>query len=159
MRDLGTPVYSRRLFEETLRAFPDRASVFVVRQSGVACAAGVSVRFRDVVLVPWASSLREYRALCPNMLLYWTMLEHAVSNGATTFDFGRSSPGSGTHAFKVQWGASATPLHWEYALLTARAVPDQGPSNSRFRTAIGLWKHLPQWVANSMGPALASHLP
>ena len=159
MRDLGTPVYSRRLFEETLRAFPDRANVFVVRRSGVALAAGVSVRFRDVTLVPWASSLREYRALCPNMLLYWAMLEHAVANGARVFDFGRSSPGSGTHIFKLQWGATAAPLHWEYILLTARDLPDQGPSNSRFRTAIGIWKHLPQWVANSMGPAVASHLP
>jgi FemAB-related protein (PEP-CTERM system-associated) len=159
MRDLGTPVYSRRLFEETLRQFSDRVTVFVVRRSGVALAAGISVRFRDVALVPWASSLREYRALCPNMLLYWDMLDHAVSNGARVFDFGRSSPGSGTHAFKLQWGASAVPLHWEYVLLKARVLPDQGPSNSRFRTAIGIWKHLPQWVANSMGPAVASHLP
>ena len=159
MRDLGTPVYSRRLFEETLRLFPDRARVFVVRRGQLAVAAGVDVRFRDVTLVPWASSLREYRALCPNMLLYWSMLEQAISDGARTFDFGRSTPGAGTHSFKIQWGATAVPLNWEYVLLSTHGLPDQGPSNSKFQAAIGIWKHLPQWVANSMGPAVASHLP
>jgi FemAB-related protein (PEP-CTERM system-associated) len=159
MRDLGTPVYSRRLFEETLRLFPDIARVFVVRRGAQPIAAGVDLTFRETTLVPWASSLREFRALCPNMLLYWTMLERAVTDGARTFDFGRSSPGSGTHSFKLQWGATAAPLHWEYVLLSSHGLPDQGPSNSRFQTAIGIWKHLPQWIADSMGPAVASHLP
>ena len=31
MRDLGTPVYSRRLFEEVFAQFPDRARIFLVR--------------------------------------------------------------------------------------------------------------------------------
>lgn len=159
MRDLGTPVYSRRLFDETLRHFPDRAKVFVVRLGHDPLAAGITMAFGRTVIVPWASSLREYRHLCPNMLLYWTMLEQAIAGGATTFDFGRSSPGAGTHQFKLQWGGLETPLHWEYVLLSARALPDQGPSNSRFHTAIGLWKRLPEWIANSVGPAVANHLP
>jgi FemAB-related protein (PEP-CTERM system-associated) len=158
MRDLGTPVYSRRLFEETLRLFPDRARVFVVRKDRTPVAAGLDVSFRGVTLVPWASSLRDYRALCPNMLLYWSMLEQAVAAGATTFDFGRSSPGAGTHAFKVQWGAEAVPLNWEYVLLAGDAVPDQGPANPRFQTAIELWKKLPLSVAGRVGPVLARHL-
>jgi FemAB-related protein (PEP-CTERM system-associated) len=159
MRDLGTPVYSRRLFDETLRCFPDRARVFVVTHGGRAIAGSVTIRFRDTVLVPWASSLREFRHLCPNMLVYWAMLEDAIAGGAHTFDFGRSSPGGGTHHFKTQWGARETPLHWEYVLISRDAPPNQGPSNPRFTRAVNTWKSLPLWLANRLGPPLARQLP
>jgi FemAB-related protein (PEP-CTERM system-associated) len=158
MRDLGTPVYSRRLFEETLRRFPDQARVVLVRKDGRALAGGLCLRFRDTVLVPWASSLRAFRHLCPNMLLYWAMIEAAIESGARTFDFGRSSPGAGTHQFKLQWGAIETPLHWEYVLLSRAKVPDHGPANPRFQAAIEIWRRLPLGVAGRLGPLVARHL-
>ncbi len=159
MRDLGTPVYPKSLFEATMRAFADRARVFVVRHDSRPIAAGVSIGFRQTVLNPWASSLREFRQLCPNMLLYWAMLEQAVADGVTTFDFGRSSPGGGTHQFKLQWGAVERPLCWEYVLLSPSEPPDQGPSNARFDLAIALWQRLPVGLANLIGPVIARSLP
>ena len=64
------------------------------------------------MIVPWASSLREYFSLCPNNLLYWEMIRWGCKNGYQRFDFGRSSPDSGTYRFKKQWGAKeeAAPL-------------------------------------------------
>jgi FemAB-related protein (PEP-CTERM system-associated) len=159
MRDLGTPVYSTRLFFETLRAFPDAARVHVVRHQGVPIAGAVSVHFRDTILVPWASALREYRHLCPNMLLYWHMLEGAIEAGARTFDFGRSSVGGGTHQFKQQWGARESILHWEYALLRNGEIPDHGPQSRKFGAAVETWKRLPLWLANRVGPAIVRHIP
>lgn len=159
MRDLGTPVYSKRLFERTLGQFPDRARVYLVRREGRTLAAGIAIRFRDTVLVPWASSLREFRHLCPNMLLYWAMLEDAVGTGARTFDFGRSSPGSGPQQFKRQWGASEAPLHWEYIVMGDRALPDHSPSSPKFRAAVAVWSRLPLWLANAAGPLVVRSIP
>ena len=159
MRDLGTPVYPRRLFDQTLALFPDRTRVFLVQQGGRTLAGGISIQFRDTILVPWASSLREFRHLCPNMLLYWTMLEDAVGRGATMFDFGRSSADGSTVPFKLQWGAESTPLHWEYVMLSGGAIPNQGPSSPRFHTAVQLWKRLPYRFATEVGPLIARHLP
>ena len=159
MRDLGTPVYAKRLFSETLRLFPDAAQVYTVRSGNITVASAIAIRHGDTVLVPWASSLREYRQQCPNMLLYWTMLERASTTGARVFDFGRSSPDSGTHHFKVQWGAQATPLHWEYVLLRGQMPPDQGPSNPKFGAAIRTWKRLPLWATNRFGPLLVRNIP
>ena len=159
MRDLGTPVYSKRLFSETLRLFPTEARVSVVRLAEAPVAASITLRHRDTVLVPWASSLREYRQHCPNMLLYWTMLETAALGGARVFDFGRSSPDSGTHHFKLQWGAAAQPLHWEYVLLTRATAPDQGPQNPKFGRMIDAWKRLPVSVANALGPFIVRNIP
>jgi FemAB-related protein (PEP-CTERM system-associated) len=159
MRDLGTPVYAKQLFSETLRLFPGAAQVYTVRSGNITVAGAIAIRHGDTVLVPWASSLREYRHQCPNMLLYWTMLERASTTGARVFDFGRSSPDSGTHHFKVQWGAQATPLHWEYVLLRGQMPPDQGPSNPKFGVAIRAWKRLPLWATNRFGPLLVRNIP
>ena len=55
--------------------------------------------------VPWASAMRPYNQLCPNVLLYWEMLKFAIQERIAEFDFGRSTPLEGTYQFKEQWGA------------------------------------------------------
>jgi FemAB-related protein (PEP-CTERM system-associated) len=158
MRDLGTPVYSRRLFETVLATFPDRAQVVVVRLDSRAVAAAVTWRWRDRVEVPWASSLREFNSLAPNNLLYWTILQAAIDNGATSMDFGRSTPNEGTFHFKRQWGAEPMQLYWEYDLATAE-LPDQSPKNRRFALAVEVWRRLPVAVANTAGPWIVRSIP
>jgi serine/alanine adding enzyme len=152
MRDLGTPVYSRRLFEEVLRAFPERSALHVVRLDGRPVAAGLTFRTAGTVEVPWASSIRDYNSLCPNHLLYWSAIEAAVDRGCDTLDFGRSTPGEGTFKFKEQWGAQPVPLHWEYRLLDGAELPNLSPSNPKYRLMIETWKRLPLPIATRLGP-------
>lgn len=159
MRDLGTPVLSKRMFAEVLRRFPGRAAVFLVRHKGQPIAASLPIAHRDTFEVPWASSLKEFRQLCPNMLLYWTMIEAAITRGCTVFDFGRSTPDAGTYHFKLQWGAVPRKLHWEYALLAGRSIPDQGPTNPRFKAAIAAWTKLPLWMTVAFGPSIVRNIP
>ena len=159
MRDLGTPVYPRRLFELTLWTFRDTARVFVVEKGETVVAAGVVLIHRDVAAVPWASSLREYRALSPNNLLYWRMIEHAVASGCRTFDFGRSTPGEGTYQFKEQWGAQPFPLYWEYQMLDGGTPPELNPGNPKFKAAIAAWKRLPVPVTAWLGPRIVRSIP
>jgi FemAB-related protein (PEP-CTERM system-associated) len=158
MRDLGTPVYSRRFFAAILSAFPDTTRVFVVRLGNLPIAAAITVQWRDSIEVPWASSLRTYSDKSPNMLLYWTMLKTAIGAGARRFDFGRSTPDEGTFHFKRQWGALPQPLVWEYAGLEGEP-PDQSPKNPKFRLAIALWQRLPLAVANRIGPIVVRNIP
>lgn len=159
MRDLGTPVYARRFFEEVLAAFPDRTRIVVVRREGVAVAAGLVFRTGARVEVPWASSLREFNSLCPNHALYWHVMQSALAAGCELLDFGRSTPDEGTFRFKQQWGAEARPLHWEYPWLADGRLPDQGPTNPKFQAAIAIWKRCPLWFTNAMGPRIVRAIP
>lgn len=159
MRDLGTPVYARRFFAEILQAFPDRAHVLIVRLRGEPVAAGVTFRTRDMLEVPWAASVREHNALCPNHLLYWTAIQSAQADGCRVLDFGRSTPYEGTFHFKRQWGAEPVPLHWEYPWIERGGIPDQGPTNPKFRAAIALWKRCPLWLTNRVGPHIVRAIP
>lgn len=158
MRDLGTPVYARRFFDEILHAFPDEARVFVVRHGRRPVAASITLTDRGTTEVPWASSLREMNDKAPNMLLYWAMLRLAIDRGSRRFDFGRSSPGAGTYRFKEQWGARPVPLVWEYAGLSGE-LPDLSPANPKYRLAIAVWQRLPLSITKVVGPHLVRHLP
>jgi serine/alanine adding enzyme len=159
MRDLGTPVYPRKFFAAVLAAFADRTRLIVVRLKDTAVAAGLTYRTGDTVEIPWASSIRDYNPLCPNHLLYWHAIETALAEDVRMFDFGRSTPGEGTFKFKEQWGARPVQLHWEYWLASGDALPDQSPKNPKFRVAIESWKHLPLWLANTLGPGIVRGIP
>jgi serine/alanine adding enzyme len=159
MRDLGTPVYARRFFAEIVAAFPERARIHVVSLKTTPIAAGFTFETRGTVEIPWASSVRDFNALCPNHLLYWSILADAGDRECATFDFGRSTPNEGTYKFKEQWGAQPVPLHWEYGLLDGATLPDTGPTNPKFQLAVSAWKKLPLAVATRVGPFIVRAIP
>jgi FemAB-related protein (PEP-CTERM system-associated) len=159
MRDLGTPVYSERVFAEVLRAFPGRAHLHIVRLNGMAIAGALTFRTGGTTEVPWASSVRDYNSLCPNHLLYWGIIEAAAAGGGATLDFGRSTPDEGTFKFKQQWGARPVPLHWEYPLVADGFVPNASPANPKYRVAIEVWKKLPLSIATRFGPRIVRSIP
>ena len=159
MRDLGTPVYSKDFFREILTALPDRAKIVLVEAGSGTAAAGLVLSHRGTLEVPWASSRREYLAQCPNILLYWRIIQFAIEQGLATLDFGRSTPNEGTFRFKRQWGAEPHPLYWEYRLIAGGAPMDLSPKNPKFNSAIAVWKRLPLAVTNTIGPHIVRSIP
>ena len=111
-----------------LATFPDRARVFCVRFEGRPVAASITHWRGGTIEVPWASAIRDFNTLCPNVLLYWHMLSFAIAGGFHTFDLGRSTPGEGTFLFKKQWGAEPQELVWEY-WTGGRSMPALNPAN------------------------------
>lgn len=159
MRYLGTPVYDRNLFKTILTTFSKETRICTVLKAGKPVAAGFIVGYKDTVEMPWASSLREYNHLSPNMMLYWTVLSYAADNGFKKFDFGRSTPHEGTYQFKMQWGAQPVRLYWHYWLSRGNALPEINPKNPRYRYFIKIWQHLPLWLTNLMGPKIVRNIP
>lgn len=159
MRDLGTPVYPLAMFDAILTAFPQAASIVVVRFEGRPAAAGFVMGYRERLEIPWAASRRELNRVGFNMLLYWEILKFAIEQRYAIFDFGRSSREGGTHQFKKQWGACETPIHWHYWLAAGREMPNLTPKNAKFGFAINVWKKMPVAIANRIGPWLVGNLP
>jgi FemAB-related protein (PEP-CTERM system-associated) len=159
MRDLGTPVYSRKFFSSILQHFPKTSWICTVFFKGRPVAAGFLFGFRETLEIPWASSLRRYNNLAANMLLYWSVLEFAIKQGYKKFDFGRSTPDEGTYKFKEQWGAQPVPLHWQYWLANGKPIPDLSPKNAKYQLAINVWQKLPLFVTRLVGPAIVRNIP
>lgn len=158
-RDLGVPVYPLKWFRGVLETFPDLTRVFVVRAGGKAIAAAIVIGFNGRLEVPWAASRRAADRFGVNMYLYWNMLKYAEEEGFSVFDFGRSTEGSGTWRFKKQWGAEPVPLYWHYWLRDQGELPQLNPANPKYRTAVALWRKLPLWMANRLGPRIVRNLP
>lgn len=155
MRDLGTPVLPRRFFEAAAAAFPQEFLVACVYRGSVPVAAGAGLLYNGEFEITWASSLRAHNRDAPNMLLYWAFMEHVITRGATTFNFGRCTPGEGTHRFKLQWGGESVPLHW---IIMPEDDENGGPGRVA-RLGSAVWQRLPVGVANALGPAVARQLP
>lgn len=159
MRDLGTPVYAMGFFQDMARTFPKSTHVAVVRLHGKPVSAAFLISFKDTLEIPWAASVRKFDRLGMNMFMYHSLLQYAVLNNYHYFDFGRSTRGESTWRFKKQWGAEERALHWHFM---ARGVPfDPGPGNAsaKFEIAVAVWKHLPLWLTNRIGPIIARQLP
>lgn len=159
MRDLGTPVLPRRFFQAIQAEFGEQVLFFVVRTAeGRTVAASCCMRRAEEMEVTWASSLREFNHLSPNMLLYSSMMEEAIRRGVRLFNFGRSSPGAATHRFKAQWGGHDVPLPWAF-WSRDEAAGTPSADSAKFRLATAMWSRLPLAVANRLGPVLARQLP
>ena len=156
MRDLGTPVYPRRFFEELAATFPELTFGAVYHQ-GRPVGAGAGFTWRDEFEITWASCIRDYNSLSPNMLLYWSFMEEMIGRGIRVFNFGRSSPGTSTHRFKCQWRGRDVPLPWLEWSARERRV-ETSPSLAA-RGVSAAWQKLPLPLANRLGPSIARRLP
>jgi FemAB-related protein (PEP-CTERM system-associated) len=158
MRDLGSPVHSKQFIHQVLLNFPTRARIFIVYGNGVPMACSMTLGSNGVLCNPWASALRRYSQLAPNMLLYWAMLEYACEQGYQKFDFGRSTVDEGTYRFKEQWGAKPMPLYW-YRFGREGQVGSGTSTNGRMMSrASEYWKRLPVPVSRVLGPKIRQYI-
>lgn len=158
MRDLGSPVHSKKLLELVLQNFSENSKLIVIYKANQPLAGSLVFGFRTILENPWASAIKEFSRLSPNMLLYWTMLQYACERGFTAFDFGRSSIDQGTYKFKEQWGAEPTPLHWHLFVLKGYPVAEEGSEKTKFGKAIEYWKRLPVFTTRLIGPYIRKHI-
>jgi FemAB-related protein (PEP-CTERM system-associated) len=159
MRDLGTPVYAKDFFRNVLHEFPETTRIVAVAYQGKIIAAGIATWFRDTLEIPWASSISDYKSMCPNNMLYWEAIKLAIGKGFTRLDFGRSTPEEGTFNFKKQWGAEPIQLNWQYLLPEGSSLPELNPKNPKFEMAIRVWQKLPLPVTRILGPHIVKNIP
>jgi FemAB-related protein (PEP-CTERM system-associated) len=155
MRDLGSPVHSKCFFANILRVFPDNTGIVLVRDSNNnGIGAGLYFRYRDILSLPWVSSLRNTFKLNPNIILYWELMKKGCQTNARIFDFGRSTIHSGTYEYKRQWGAAPVQLYWYYHNDKSKGLDSIDSESRKNRMMISAWKRLPLSFANIIGPRL-----
>ncbi len=154
VRNLGTPVFSKSYFRILREEFRTSSDIITVTRSGRAVASVLNFYFRDEVLPFYGGGTRTARALAGNDFMYWEVMRRACERGYRTFDFGRSKIGTGSYAFKHNWGFEPAPLAYQFRLRVGRSMPDLNPLNPSFGMLIAAWKQLPLAVANRLGPLI-----
>ncbi len=155
----GTPAMPRRYFEALLQEFGSDCEVLTVTDSGDTPLSSVmSFYFRDEVLPYYAGDAEAARDLAANDFKYWELMRRACARGLKVFDYGRSKQGTGSYAFKKNWGFEPTPLTYEYRLYKRDAVPQNNPSNAKYQLLIKTWRRMPLAWANWLGPFIVRNL-
>lgn len=154
VRNLGTPVFPRRLFRAVLEEFGDDADILVVSKDRRPLSTVLSLYLNGTVYPYWGGGTAEARGARANELLYFELMKHAAERSCTRFDFGRSKFGTGAFAFKKNWGFEPQPL--VYA--SWGKVRETNPLSPKYRFKIAAWKKLPLWAANIAGPVIAKGL-
>lgn len=163
MHRLGSPVHSLRWFEALKTAYGEEMVIGLVRHGDDIIGAGIVLLNGQRASIPWASTDVAFNRLAPNMLLYWSLLEYAADRGYRVFDFGRSTPGEGTWRFKKQWGARSHALEWvSISCADSQSVPEDkrpdAPHGRGRAWAEWIWKRMPLWLANLLGPRLRRYV-
>lgn len=158
VRNLGTPVFSRKYFRLLSEEFGEDAEILVVEDGGTPIAAVLSFYFRDQVLPYYGGGTPAARSRAGNDIMYWEVMKRAADKGCRVFDFGRSKEGTGAYSFKKNWGFAPTPLAYEFKLRVGDTIPDVNPLNPKYRLMIETWKQLPLPIANLIGPWVVRNL-
>jgi len=158
MRDLGTPVLPRKFFSNIAQEFPQNMLVFLVFHANKVIGGKIVLLFKDTIYFIYHSSMREYAKLAPNNLLYWRAIEYACQHGYAICNMGRSTKDSGPYNFKKQWGGEPRQLYWQY-YVNQGELPNLSPANPKFSVAINVWKRLPVWLTQLVGPIIARNIP
>ena len=149
----GTPAMPKRYFQALRDEFGADCDVLTVTTpDGRALSSVLSFYFRDEVLPYYAGDDESARDLAANDFKYWELMRRACARGLRLFDYGRSKQGTGSYAFKKNWGFEPEPLHYEYCLYKRDAIPQNNPANAKYRLLIEAWKRMPISMANRLGP-------
>ena len=158
VRNLGTPVFSKRYFKTLRQVFGDDCRVLSVYQGPARLAGVMSFYFRNEVLPYYGGGVAAARDLKANDFMYWELMRRSCEAGVGLFDYGRSKRGTGSYRFKKHWGFEEESLHYQYYLVKAKTVPNLSPSNPKYRFFINVWRRLPLWLSQLLGPYVSRSL-
>jgi len=158
LRNLGTPVHGMNFYRQIKQSFGDAVEISTVNgPQGPVCGL-MSFYFKDRVMPYYGGAKPEARALHAYDYMYWALMRRAAERGVQMFDFGRSKTATGAYDYKKYWGFEPSPLHYQYHLIKAEALPDNSPNNPKYQRKIRLWQRLPLPVANRIGPWIARQI-
>lgn len=158
VRNLGTPVFPRQLFEAALDGFGADAEIILVSKEGRPLAAMLNFAFKDSYQPFWGGGTAVAKAWRANDLVYFETMRRGIERGCGRADFGRSKLGTGPWARKRIWGFAETPLVYGIRTASGSAPREINPLSPRYRLRVAAWRRLPLWLANRLGPPIARGL-
>jgi FemAB-related protein (PEP-CTERM system-associated) len=154
VRNLGTPVFPRALFETALDDFGDEADIVIVWKDGRPLATMLNFYFAGACQPFWGGGTASGRQWRANDLVYYEVMRRAIERGCARADFGRSKIGTGPWQRKRIWGFDERPL--VYSVRGGRR--EVNPLSPKYRARVAAWQRLPLWLANRLGPPIARGL-
>lgn len=160
MKQLGSPAPALKFFEGFFRHLPNDTFLLTVLDNTTGKVIGGMLLLKSgcnsTLYYPYGANLAEYNRRYVNNFMYWEAARFGIRAGLKYLDLGRSPAGSGTYSFKTQWGAKPEPLTYLFHGTKERAPGP--PDREKLRFFIGLWKVVPAFITDRVGPILIKYL-
>lgn len=155
MHELGSPYHAKTYLRKMAKYLGNALEFAVTYDSrGKITGGGVFIYQDKTIFNLHANILHFARSSYAGEFLYWSVIEHAIQKGFSTFDLGRSLIGSGNDIFKSKWAPQKKLLSYWYWLAKGNEVPSLNQKSPKFQFAIAVWKRLPSFVVRLIGPYL-----
>lgn len=153
MHELGSPYHAKNYLRKMAEHLGDTLEFAVMYDSrGKITGGGVFIYQDKTIFNLHANILHFARSNYAGEFLYWSVIEHAINKGLSTFDLGRSLIGSGNDMFKSKWSPQKKLLSYWYWLAKGNEAPSLNQKSPKFQFAIAVWKRLPKFVVRMLGP-------
>lgn len=162
VRDVGTPVFSKKFLQNIIQELPDLPLIFLVWWKGRVIGAHWAFAFKSAIFGAWGASSHKHLSLGPEYLTYWEHLRYGSEHGYKRVDFGRCLEDSGHYLFKKRWASQFLPLYQHYYLNGPTRpfdIMERTKTDPKYRLFTSLWRRLPVQVAQLIGPQIRRHLP
>ncbi len=159
VRNLGTPVFSKKYFQALVDTFGEQCEILTVRKNDAAVSSVLSFYDKGKVYPYYGGGTFDARTLKSNDYMYYELMCHAaMDRNCSLYDFGRSKKGTGAWEYKKHWAMEPVKLQYQYFLINIDELPDLSPKNPKYQLMIKVWKRLPLKVSQVMGPFLSKYL-
>jgi FemAB-related protein (PEP-CTERM system-associated) len=161
---MGTPLYSKRFLLNVVQGFPGYFSTALGYAGNKPIAGFFNLILNSRVFGTWGTSLHSYISLMPTHRIYWTIIEHTISQGLDLLDMGRSAYPSSQYDFKAKWGNEVYPIYQLFRIYRGKTPPTLNVSqtiheNGGVSLFSRTWSKLPLPLARSLGPVIRRHIP
>ena len=158
VKALGTPVFPFCYFLNIMDTFP-QTFILSVWKDNKMVAGVMTFIFKDRLMPYYGGALKKYYQCSVNDFMYWELMKYGCENKFRWFDFGRSKKGTGAYEFKKHWGFEPENLPYSYRLINKKKMPNVSPANPKYSAVINIWKKMPLFLTNWLGPKLVRSIP
>lgn len=90
------------------------ATIFIVDYNGTTIGGGLTLQYKDLVVLRYAGGVRKFRDLFPHYLLHYHQIKHFRNSNFKFFDQGGipSQKEHGIYIFKSKWGGQIKNIDW-----------------------------------------------
>lgn len=136
-------------FEKLLKGFENgNAEICLLYKDQIIVGAACNLHVQGFYENVWFATNVIAQKAYGSYYLHQQMITRSRALGCNTYSFGRSTTGSGVHAFKKQWGAVDIPLEWHHSKTGINFL-------HKFKGLGSLLSLLPFWFVAWLGGKMA----
>lgn len=152
MKSFGSPQLGFNFFLKLFETYENGiVSIFFLYKENTIIGTSLSLSYNYYYENQIFIILKKYRSFYASYLLHEAMIKEAIYLKSKYYSFGRSTSNSGVHIYKKQWNSKDLQLYWNYSVPQEKNIRE-------YHYLAKIWKLIPFFITNILGPVIAKRI-